>query len=120
MHLSGHSRCMQMFAFERSSGGLVAHADSDWAPDLITRKSTWLIAVEAVVSSADHSRGELWRGRYSINGQGDESDDESHDIAKDSDMDLDGLVRTDSAAAVGSPQRSGLGGRTCNVQVQFL
>ena len=41
-------------------------------------------------------------------------------LAMDFGIELDGHVRTDSNAAIGITHRSGLGGRTRHVQVQYL
>ena len=41
-------------------------------------------------------------------------------LAKDFDLDFKGIVRTDPTAAIGISHRSGLGGRTRHIQLQFL
>ena len=126
-YVAGRPRCIQLFPFENVSSRLLAYADSDWAGDKMTRKSTsggvlmlgssLLKSWSSVQTTIAMSSGEAelyamikaaCQMKYLMS------------IAKDLGMDLQGLVRTDSTAALAISQRSGLGGRTRHVQVQYL
>ena len=126
-YLKGRPRCFQSFPFERDGGNIQTFADSDWAGCPLTRKSTsggailWgrslLKSWSTVQSTTAMSSGEAElyaivkaaaQTKYVIS------------VAHDFDIDLRGLLRTDSSAAMGITKRSGLGGRTRHVQVQYL
>jgi len=126
-YLKGRPRCVQKFLFEGMSHRLVAFADSDWAGCQLTRKSTsggvlmlgssLLKSWSSVQSTVAMSSGEA--DLYAMVNAA------SYvkyvmSIARDFGMNLNGLVRTDSTAALGMTQRSGLGGRTRHIQVQYL
>ena len=126
-YLKGRPRCVQLFPFEEMATGFRTYADSDWAGCKATRKSTSggvitmgdsvLRSWSSVQSTMALSSGEA--ELYAIIRAGSFTK-YMVSLASDFGMTMDGIVLSDSAAALGICQRSGLGGRTRHVQVQYL
>ena len=126
-HLKGRRRCVQKYAFDEKPEDIIVYSDSDWAGCKMTRKSTsggvvvwgnhtlksWSTVQNVVaLSSGEAELYALLKGAVQL----------KHMIAlaKDFGMELKGVVKTDSTAAIGISHRSGLGGRTRHIQVQHL
>ena len=126
-YLKGRPRCVQLFPFEEMATGFRTYADSDWAGCKATRKSTSggvitmgdsvLRSWSSVQSTMALSSGEA--ELYAIIRAGSFTK-YMVSLASDFGMIMDGIVLSDSTAALGICQRSGLGGRTRHVQVQYL
>ena len=126
-YLVGRPRCVQLFPFSKLPTVLEAQSDSDWAGCKATRKSTsggmirwggcvlrtWSAVQQTIAMSSGEA--ELYAMvkaaahlKFMIS------------VAQDFGIEFSGQVFVDSTAAIGIAKRSGLGGRTRHVQVQWL
>jgi hypothetical protein len=126
-YLKHRPRAVQKFNFEAPSSELSGFADSDWAGEKPSMKSTsggllmwgttllksWSVTQSTVaVSSAE---AEL----YALSKCAQQALCLAS-LAGDFNMKFDPVVRSDASAALGIVYRSGLGGKTRHVKVQYL
>ena len=126
-YIKGRPRLIQKFPWENKSQELDAYADSDWAGDQKTLKSTsggviqwgshvlksWSTSQSTLaLSSGEAELYALTKAATQVTG--------IMSLAADFDIVLKGIVRSDSNAAIGITHRSGLGGRCRHIKVQHL
>ena len=126
-YLRGRPRCVQIFRWEKPNQRLEGYADSDWAGDKKSRKSTsggavflrnsllksWCSSQNAIsLSSGEAELYALTKCACQVTGL--------QSMAMDFGLLLQGRVHTDSSAAIGIASRSGLGGKARHIQVQYL
>ena len=126
-YLKGCPRMVQSFGFETQSNVVDGFADSDWAGDKSTMKSTsggvivwgrhtmksWASAQTTIALSSGEA--ELYAVlKMAVQMTGFIS------LAADFGLKLDGMIQTDSNAALGIVHRDGLGGRCRHIKVQYL
>ena len=125
-YLLGAPRYVQVFAWQSMPSELQTYTDSDWAGDRVSRKSTsggvlmcgshllksWSSTQPVIaLSSGEAELYALVRGATQMTGM--------MSLYKDVGVDIDGMVFTDSTAAIGISHRRGLG-KTRHIQVQYL
>ena len=126
-YLRGHARLVQKFPFEARSRTMDGYGDSDWAGDKVKCKSTsggaiflgrsllksWSSTQSIIaLSSGEAELYALMKVAVQVLG--------TIAMANDFDFVCSGKVRTDSTAAIGIVSRTGLGGRSRHVRVQYL
>ena len=126
-YLRGHARLVQSFPFEERSRTMDGYGDSDWAGDKVKCKSTsggaiflgksmlksWSSTQTIIaLSSGEAELYALMKVAVQVLG--------TIAMASDFDFVCSGKVRTDSTAAIGIVSRTGLGGRSRHVRVQYL
>ena len=126
-YLKGAPRLVQKFPWENYSSTLNGFADSDWAGDRTTLKSTsggavvwgshtlktWATSQSTIALSSGEA--ELYAiTKVAVQTSGIIS------LAGDFDVMLEGMIKTDSNAAIGIVHRAGLGGRCRHIRVQYL
>ena len=118
---------VQRFEFRGESKLLKGFADSDWAGDVKTRKSTsggaicwdghclktWSTSQNVLaLSSGEAELYAVTKAAIQVKG--------IMSMAKDFNIFMEGQIATDSNAALGIVHREGLGGRCRHIQVQYL
>ena len=126
-YIKGRPRAIIRFPFEGSEDHLDAYADSDWAGEKPSMKSTsggavrWgdstLKSWSSTQSTIAMSSGEAELYAMSKCAQQVVS---IMSLAADFDIILKGKVHSDSTAALGIAYRRGLGGKTRHVRIQYL
>ena len=126
-YLKGKARLVQHFHWEQDQAYLTGFADSDWAGDKLTMKSTsggavlwgshtlkaWSSSQSVVsLSSGESELYALTKVCVQIQGL--------LSMALDFGIQLQGVVKSDSNAAIGIAYRDGLGGRCRHIKVQYL
>ena len=126
-YLKANPRLVQKFEWTGWDTELQGYADSDWAGDKSTHKSTsggalmwgphtlktWATSQSTIaLSSGEAELYAMTKMAVQIKGM--------MSLAKDFEADLQGVVRSDSTAAIGIAHREGLGGRCRHINVQYL
>ena len=126
-YLSGAPRIVQLFEWDNLDSTLTGFADSDWAGDKKTLKSTsggaivwgthtlktWSTSQSTIaLSSGEAELYALTKAATQLVG--------ISSLAMDFGVETKGVVRTDSSAAMGMTYRTGLGGRCRHIKVQYL
>ena len=126
-YLKAHPRMVQRFDWCGWQSELQGYADSDWAGDKGSYKSTsggalmwgphalktWATSQSTIaLSSGEAELYAMTKMAVQIKGM--------MSLAADFEMDLKGIVRSDSTAAIGIAHREGLGGRCRHINVQYL
>ena len=125
-YLVGARRLVQLFKWALPSKELTAYADSDWAGEETTSKSTsggmvcygdhvlksWASTQQVIaMSSGEAELYAMTKASAQLIGL--------CSIARDFELELDGVVHSDSIAAIGIVHRMGLG-KTRHIRVQYL
>ena len=125
-YLVGAKRLVQLFRWALPSKELKAYADSDWAGEEGTSKSTsggmvcygdhvlksWSTTQQVIaMSSGEAELYAMTKASAQLIGL--------CSMARDFDLELDGIVHSDSTAAIGIVHRMGLG-KTRHIRVQYL
>jgi hypothetical protein len=126
-YLRGKPRSVQLFPFENVCRKLTGYADSDWAGDKVTLKSTSggaLFLGQSMIKSWSTSQTivALSSGEaelYSLTKLASQTVG-MISLASDFGVSLTGEIKSDSSAAIGIASRTGLGGRARHIKVQFL
>jgi hypothetical protein len=126
-YIKGRPRLIMQFPFEEFESKVNGYADSDWAGEKPSMKSTsgglimWgnstLKSWSSTQTTIAMSSGEAELYAMSKCAQQVLS---MMSIAGDFDIKMDGKVHSDSTAAIGIAYRRGLGGKTRHVRVQYL
>jgi len=125
--LKANTRMVQTFEWCDWQKELQGYADSDWAGDKSSYKSTsggalmrgphalktWATSQSTIaLSSGEAELYAMTKMAVQIKGL--------MSLAADFSMELKGIVRSDSTAAIGIAYREGLGGRCRHINVQYL
>ena len=126
-YLKGYGRLIQLLPWEARKFEFVGHADSDWAGDKVTMKSTsggaiysgqsliksWSCNQSVIALSSGEA--ELYAlTRLATQTVGIMS------MAADFDCPMRGRIKSDSSAAIAISSRNGLGGKSRHIRVQYL
>ena len=126
-YLKGHPRLVQLMPWEAEKHEVIVHADSDWAGDKQSLKSTsggaLFIGSSLIKSwSCNQSVLALSSGEaelYALTKLATQTVG-LISMAADFGLNLRGRIKSDSTAAIAIASRNGLGGKSRHIKVQYL